>query len=91
MNLKPRKQKLLRLLPNTLVQTHGSSHGGARYLTFDDGPEPEYTPRLLDLLAKHRVHASFFLIGQKVEQHPALVERIVAEGHMIGNHSYSHW
>jgi peptidoglycan/xylan/chitin deacetylase (PgdA/CDA1 family) len=90
-NLKLKKQKLLRLLPDTLVQTHGSSYGGARYLTFDDGPDPEYTPRLLDLLAKHRVHASFFLIGQKVEQHPGLVERMVAEGHMIGNHSYSHW
>ncbi len=90
MNLKPKRQELLRLLPDTLVQTHGSSHGGARYLTFDDGPEPDYTPHLLDLLAEHRVHASFFLIGKKIEQYPDLVERMVAEGHMIGNHSYSH-
>ncbi|HEY2623063.1 MAG TPA: polysaccharide deacetylase family protein [Dyella sp.] len=90
MNLKPKKHELLRLLPDALVQTHGASDGGARYLTFDDGPEPDYTPRLLDLLAEHRVHASFFLIGQKIEQHPAVVERMVAEGHMIGNHSYTH-
>ncbi len=90
MNLKPKRQELLRLLPASLVQTHGSSYGGARYLTFDDGPEPDYTPRLLDLLAERRIHASFFLIGQKIEQYPALVERMVAEGHMIGNHSYTH-
>jgi peptidoglycan/xylan/chitin deacetylase (PgdA/CDA1 family) len=89
-NLKPKKHELLRLLPDALVQTHGASDGGARYLTFDDGPEPDYTPRLLDLLAEHRVHASFFLIGQKIEQYPAVVERMVAEGHMIGNHSYTH-
>jgi peptidoglycan/xylan/chitin deacetylase (PgdA/CDA1 family) len=90
MNLKPKKHELLRLLPDALVQTHGSSSDGARYLTFDDGPDPDYTPRLLDLLAEYRVHASFFLIGERIEQHPALVERMVAEGHMIGNHSYTH-
>lgn len=90
MNLKPKKHELLRLLPDALVQTHGSSDAGARYLTFDDGPVPEYTPRLLDLLAQHGVHASFFLIGERIEQFPALVERMVAEGHMIANHSYTH-
>ncbi|MGH8156943.1 MAG: polysaccharide deacetylase family protein [Rhodanobacter sp.] len=91
MNLKPKKQQLLNLLPNALVQTHGPHLGNTRYLTFDDGPDPEHTPPLLDLLAAHGVHASFFLVGQKVERHPELVRRIVAEGHAIGNHSYSHW
>ncbi|MDQ7994856.1 MAG: polysaccharide deacetylase family protein [Luteibacter sp.] len=62
-----------------------------RYLSFDDGPEPGHTPRLLDTLAKHGVKASFFLVGEKIEQYPEIVQRIVAEGHMIGNHSYSHW
>jgi peptidoglycan-N-acetylglucosamine deacetylase len=90
MNIKPSKRQLLSLLPDRLVLTRGPRSGNAIYLTFDDGPHPEHTPRLLDLLAAHGAHASFFLIGQQVEQHPRLVERIVAEGHMLGNHSYSH-
>jgi peptidoglycan/xylan/chitin deacetylase (PgdA/CDA1 family) len=91
MNLRPRKQQLLGLLPDALVLIRGARHGNTRYLTFDDGPDPEHTPRLLDLLSRHGVKASFFVVGQKVEQYPAVVERIVAEGHMLGNHSYSHW
>jgi peptidoglycan/xylan/chitin deacetylase (PgdA/CDA1 family) len=91
MNLKPQKQQLLSLLPDALVMTRGSRRGTTRYLTFDDGPHPEYTPRLLDLLAKLGVRASFFVIGDKVEKFPEVVQRIVSEGHMLGNHSYSHW
>lgn len=91
MSLKPKKQQLLELLPNALMLIRGPRHGNVRYLTFDDGPDPEHTPPLLDLLAAHGVKATFFLIGQKIEQHPELVRRIVAEGHLIGNHSYSHW
>ncbi|HUB91324.1 MAG TPA: polysaccharide deacetylase family protein [Dyella sp.] len=91
MNMRPKKHRLLGLLPDALVLTNGSRRDNARYLTFDDGPDPTYTPPLLDLLAKHGVKASFFLVGQKIERHPELVERIVAEGHMLGNHSYSHW
>jgi peptidoglycan/xylan/chitin deacetylase (PgdA/CDA1 family) len=90
MKLRPKKQQLLKLLPSRLVQTRASHGDASRYLTFDDGPDPDYTPRLLDLLAQHGVHASFFLVGHRIEQHPELVERIVAEGHMLGNHSYSH-
>lgn len=59
-------------------------------LTFDDGPDPVQTPRILDLLAEHRATATFFVLGEAVEQHPALLRRIVAEGHSIGNHTYSH-
>lgn len=59
-------------------------------LTFDDGPSPEHTPALLDLLAEHKVPATFFLIGSKVIEHPDIVRRIVAEGHSLGNHSFSH-
>lgn len=91
MNMRPRKHRLLALLPDALVLISGSRRDNARYLTFDDGPDPTYTPPLLDLLAKHGVKASFFLVGEKIERHPKLVERIVAEGHMLGNHSYSHW
>ena len=90
MKFRPHKQHLLQLLPASLIQTRGSDDSRACYLTFDDGPEPDVTPRLLDLLAEHGMKASFFLIGEKVERHPALVERIVAEGHMIGNHTYTH-
>jgi peptidoglycan/xylan/chitin deacetylase (PgdA/CDA1 family) len=91
MNLRPKKHHWLSLFPDALVQTKGSRRDNIRYLTFDDGPDPTYTPPLLDLLARHGVKASFFLVGQKIERYPKLVERIVAEGHMLGNHSYSHW
>ena len=59
-------------------------------LTYDDGPNPPYTDRLLDVLAKHDVKATFFLIGNRIEQHPETVNRVIAEGHQIGNHTYSH-
>ena len=59
-------------------------------LTYDDGPNPPYTDQLLDLLAKHNVKATFFLIGKRIERHPETVNRIIAEGHQIGNHTYSH-
>jgi len=59
-------------------------------LTFDDGPNPAWTPKLLDILAKHGVHATFFIIGRFAQAEPALVRRIAEEGHLIGNHSWSH-
>ena len=59
-------------------------------LTFDDGPDPESTPRVLDILAAHRVTASFFLVGERVTRHPALVRRIAEGGHDLANHSWSH-
>lgn len=90
MTWKPKKLELLGLLPEAWVITR-TRDTSIRYLSFDDGPEPAHTPKLLDTLAKHGVKASFFLVGEKIEQHPEIVQRIVAEGHMIGNHSYSHW
>ncbi len=59
-------------------------------LTFDDGPDPRWTPWLLDVLAEHQVTASFFLIGRQVAAHPALAARIAAAGHRLGNHSLDH-
>lgn len=59
-------------------------------LTFDDGPDPELTPRVLDVLRQHGVRATFFLIGSKAERHPDIVRRIVAEGHEIGVHTWRH-
>ncbi len=59
-------------------------------LTFDDGPNPVATPRLLDVLAHHGVRATFFLIGNFARREPGLTRRIVAEGHLVGNHTLSH-
>ncbi|MCY4569215.1 MAG: polysaccharide deacetylase family protein [Candidatus Poribacteria bacterium] len=59
-------------------------------LTYDDGPNPPYTDHLLDVLAKHDVKATFFMIGNRIERHPDTVNRVIAEGHQIGNHTYSH-
>jgi peptidoglycan/xylan/chitin deacetylase (PgdA/CDA1 family) len=59
-------------------------------LTFDDGPNPAWTPRLLDILATHQVRATFFLVGSYAQAEPDLVRRIAAAGHLIGNHSWSH-
>jgi len=62
----------------------------AIYLTFDDGPVPEVTPFVLDELNKHNVKATFFCVGDNVGKHPALFNRILAEGHTVGNHTYNH-
>lgn len=59
-------------------------------LTFDDGPDPAVTPQLLDLLDRHRVPATFFVIGEKALAHPQLVTEILRRGHAVGNHSYRH-
>lgn len=59
-------------------------------ITFDDGPEPGVTEQVLDVLKAYHVKATFFLIGNKAELYPHLVKRIINEGHVIGNHTYSH-
>lgn len=59
-------------------------------LTFDDGPWPVQTERILDILAEHNVKATFFMVGRLVERHPAVARRVAAEGHLIGNHTASH-
>src|SRR5215831_8431064 len=59
-------------------------------LTFDDGPWPPTTTRILQALAQECVHATFFLIGKSASEHPDLVRRIAAEGHTIGHHTWSH-
>ncbi|WP_166353262.1 polysaccharide deacetylase family protein [Phytoactinopolyspora limicola] len=59
-------------------------------LTFDDGPHPTHTPQVLDLLAERRTRAIFCLVGGQVRQHPELVQRIVADGHVLCNHTESH-
>lgn len=90
MNPRPKKLQVLRWFPSRWVLTRGPRQGHALHLTFDDGPHPEHTPALLALLAAHGARATFFLIGQHAERYPELVERILREGHTLGNHSWSH-
>jgi peptidoglycan/xylan/chitin deacetylase (PgdA/CDA1 family) len=59
-------------------------------LTFDDGPHPEYTPAILDLLQHYGVRATFFVVGSNVRKYPEIVQRMVAEGHQVANHSLTH-
>jgi peptidoglycan/xylan/chitin deacetylase (PgdA/CDA1 family) len=59
-------------------------------ITFDDGPNPAFTPQLLELLAKYNASATFFLVGKYVRESPELVREIAARGHLIGNHTESH-
>src|SRR6267143_1419257 len=74
--------------PTLYHQGAGDAHEVA--LTFDDGPDPEWTPKILDVLKAAKVKAAFFLVGVNAERYPNLVRRIVAEGHEIGNHTYYH-
>ena len=59
-------------------------------MTFDDGPSAKLTPELLDILAAHHIHATFFVVGRNVVDHPEILQRAVREGHEIANHSWSH-
>ncbi|MEY8518729.1 polysaccharide deacetylase family protein [Lachnospiraceae bacterium 29-84] len=59
-------------------------------ITFDDGPHPTYTPKMLEALRERGVKATFFLLGEEVEKYPEIVKQIEEEGHLIGNHSYKH-
>lgn len=69
---------------------HGPQHFKYVALTFDDGPDPVYTPEILDILKEKNIPATFFLIGKNVETYPDIAKRIVREGHSIGNHTYTH-
>ena len=66
------------------------ARGSGPLLTFDDGPDPEVTPAVLDLLAKYNARAVFFVVGNRIPRAPHMLSRILAEGHMIGNHTYRH-
>ena len=71
-----------------VFQTDGKS--GKLALTFDDGPDPRWTPRVLDMLARLQVRATFFVLGSAVQAHPELIARQVAEGHEVGVHNWVH-
>ena len=73
-----------------IVYHEGAGDEHATTLTFDDGPDPSWTPQILDILKKYDVKATFFLVGSQAETYPGLVRRIIDEGHEIGNHTYTH-
>jgi peptidoglycan/xylan/chitin deacetylase (PgdA/CDA1 family) len=83
------------VLPTVLIRIGGWGitkriNADAIALTFDDGPNPDYTPQLLDLLKKYQVKASFFVVGSKVDQQPEIIKRMSLEGHTVGIHHYKH-
>jgi Glycosyltransferases, probably involved in cell wall biogenesis len=77
-------------IPSTYVIRRVGAVPKTLALTFDDGPDPAYTPAILDILKEKNVKATFFIIGANAEAHPGLVQRIIAEGHEIGNHTFTH-
>ncbi|MEW9700467.1 polysaccharide deacetylase family protein [Paenibacillus sp. SI8] len=85
------------ILPTILIRLfrvgtyNKGKQGNGIALTFDDGPDPEYTPQLLDLLGKYEVRATFFVLGSKAAKHPDLIMRMHKEGHLVGIHNYVHW
>ena len=83
------------ILPTIIIRGNGwritkRINEAAIAITFDDGPNPEYTPLLLDLLKKYGVKASFFVVGSKVKAYPDIIKRMSQEGHTIGIHHYDH-
>lgn len=84
------------LIPYFLTRVIGigilkqNNHSAKIAFTFDDGPNPIYTPQLLDLLKLYNIKATFFVVGSKAEKYPELIERMHAEGHLIGLHNYIH-
>ncbi|HEX8930299.1 MAG TPA: polysaccharide deacetylase family protein, partial [Actinomycetota bacterium] len=59
-------------------------------LTFDDGPDPQWTPRILEVLARHHAHATFFQVGSRINQYPGITRQVLADGHEIGSHTFTH-
>ena len=79
---------LRRLYPGALWRVNPEEK--AVYLTFDDGPIPEVTPWVLDLLERYEVKATFFMVGDNISKHPDMFREVVLRGHRIGNHTFNH-
>ena len=77
-------------IPSSYVIERTGDHPGVIALTFDDGPDPAWTPAILDILKQENVLATFFVIGKNGQAHPDLLRRIVNEGHELGNHTFTH-
>jgi len=72
------------------VETRFKANGPQLRLTIDDGPDPRQTPQILNILAREQVRAEFFVIGKKAAAHPELCRRMLDEGHLVQNHTFSH-
>jgi peptidoglycan/xylan/chitin deacetylase (PgdA/CDA1 family) len=80
-----------RLMGSNMIRlTHGAMERREIALTFDDGPDPDVTPQVLDILQAHDVHASFFVVGERAAAHPELIREISRRGHSVENHSLRH-
>ncbi|MGB9164781.1 MAG: glycosyltransferase [Rhodomicrobium sp.] len=77
-------------MPASFVVSRAGEMPGKIALTFDDGPDPQWTPKILDILKEKGVHATFFIIGENGAAYPRLVQRALAEGHDLGNHTFTH-
>lgn len=75
---------------NYFVDSINKGKGSSVYLSFDDGPDPEITPKILEILESENIKAAFFVIGNKVELYPGIVKELHEKGHLIANHTYSH-
>jgi peptidoglycan-N-acetylglucosamine deacetylase len=84
------KMSVRRIIPCSYVAWAGPSDRNQLALTFDDGPHPKYTPRILEALGEAGVPATFFVLGSQVERHPEIVAKMIEGGHELGNHTYSH-
>jgi peptidoglycan/xylan/chitin deacetylase (PgdA/CDA1 family) len=83
-------KRLISTLTGHRIRYFGPGDGARLYLTFDDGPHAVHTRALLDLLERHQVLATFFVVGREAYAHADIVERIVAQGHALGNHTITH-
>jgi cellulose synthase/poly-beta-1,6-N-acetylglucosamine synthase-like glycosyltransferase/peptidoglycan/xylan/chitin deacetylase (PgdA/CDA1 family)/spore germination protein YaaH len=90
----PRKKLIvdehMDVYPNTYTIRQYGYHANKVALSFDDGPDAKWTPKILDILKQKGVHATFMMIGEEAQQHIAVMQRVAREGHEIGNHTYSH-
>jgi len=85
-----RPPALVAALTNRWIYWKVPVEGQQVFLTFDDGPHPAITPAVLDILKQYGVKATFFCLGKNVEKYPKVFNRILAEGHSVGNHTFSH-
>lgn len=90
MNMFVQPNFLYRLLVPGAVWRVNSPGARRVYLTFDDGPVPEVTPAVLDILKRYGVKATFFMVGDNVRRHPELLPMVVRDGHSVGNHTMHH-
>ncbi|WP_256199273.1 polysaccharide deacetylase family protein [Verrucomicrobium spinosum] len=84
--------EIAKVPPPSVKASYSTVHMTQPYvaITFDDGPHATNTPRLLDILAERNIKATFFVVGKNVREYPAILRRIIAEGHEVGNHTWSH-